>query len=266
MAHPVDAAPAKSAKELIALCTKAGATADALPVEERVIRFIRVNGLWWVMEAARRTAQRIEQGVKGASPPITEPWDYIKAVVNGRPARSTYLYLMLNLWETSLRSRVDIEFNVAKGPAWYADPATYLSEGRVSHIAKEQPGLFVFSPTGVPTANVAKYTNARAFLRELYLPALHNILQENWDRRFKARLTRLGGTEVLARQLNKWLRDAYDARKEVAHSAPIDNALFRQSAGSLRSLLELLELDVDKTLNAIEKRDPHREDFDLLTG
>ena len=264
MAHPVEVALAKEAKALVAQLTAAGATADAFPVEEKIARFIRVNGLWWVMAAARIAATRIAAGANGTAVKVDDPWDYLKAVVNGRPARATYLYLMLNLWESSLRSRMDLELTIAKGETWYHRPLDYLSPGHVEHLRTEQRDLFVDPTESDPRVDQTLYKSARRFLGALYLPGLHNILQEAWDRRFKERLVAPDAAQIQATQLNKWLRDAYDARKEVAHSAPISNPFFRQSADSVRRLLELLEFDVDKTLSAIEARDPHKEDYDLL--
>jgi hypothetical protein len=243
---------------------KAGAPDAAFPSDEKIARFIKVNGLWWVMAACRRTAERVAMGVAGTRPPVTDPWDYLKAVVNGRPSRATYLYLMLNLWENALRARVDIELTIAKGEAWYTHPSAHLSVGHLERLTRDQPELFVDPTASDPVVNVTKCRTARVFVGALYLAGLHNILQEAWDRRFKKRFLTHRGKEVFATQLNKWLRDTHDARTEVAHSAPISNQFFRQSADSLRHLLELLEFDVDTTINAIEARDPHKEDFDLL--
>jgi hypothetical protein len=264
MPHPVDEALLVEADKLRAEFVKAGVSADALPSDQKIARFIKVNGLWWVMAACRIAARRIADGEAGALPKVTEPWDYLKAVTNGRPARATYLYLMLNLWESALRARVDLELTVAKGANWYHNPRDYMSDGHLEHLRTEQPGLFVDPTTADPVIDTTKFNTARKFLGALYLTGLHNIVQEAWDRRFRKRLLHPSGAEVLATQLNKWLRDAYDARKEVAHVAPITNTFFRQSTDSLRNLLELLEFDVDKTINAIEARDPHKEDFDLL--
>jgi len=171
---------------------------------------------------------------------------------------------MLNLWESALRARLDLELMVAKGAKWYEKPSAYLSAGHVERLRAEQPKLFVDPTIADPSVDVSKYKTGRTYMGELYLPALHNILQEAWDRRFRERMPDADGKQIPATQLNKWTRDAYDARTEVAHSAPISNALFRQSADSLRRLLILLEFNADKTIRSIEERDPHREDFDLL--
>src|SRR5687767_6756183 len=82
--------------------------AGRLPPPEHVAKFMRVNGVQSVLQAVHTTVERIKDAERGKRTPVENPWDYIRAVVNGRPARATYLYTLLNLWETSLRSRIEL--------------------------------------------------------------------------------------------------------------------------------------------------------------
>jgi hypothetical protein len=48
------------------------------------------------------------------------------------------------------------------------------------------------------------------------------------------------------------------------HAREIQNVFFRRSVDALRAGLEALEFDVDKTLKAIDERNPQAEDLDLF--
>jgi hypothetical protein len=260
MPHPVEAESMKLAAELKGRIADAGGDLAAFPSDDRVARFIRVNGVWWVMEAAKRTCKRLQAARSGNAPPVAEPWVYLRAVVNGRPARAQHLYLLLYLWESSLRARIDWELTYVWSAKWYEQPDRYLSAGHYAMFVKKQGDFLEQDQRGNTRVRLGDFPNARAFLRELYLDALHNILLDNWDRRFRTRLPHPVKGQVLASELNSWLRDAFDARKEVMHADRIELPFFLQSVTALTLLLEILEFDATKTIDAIEKRDPHAED------
>jgi hypothetical protein len=227
-----------------------------------VARFVLVNGPWWVIEATKRACLRLQAARAGTAAAVAEPWVYLRAVVNGRPARAQHLYLLLFLWETSLRARIDYEYSVTAGEDWFRDPDQYLSIGHAFHLYTDQAELFERDTTGKLLVG-SRYRTARGFMRELYLGALHNMLLDKWDTVFKARLPHPLQGEIIASQVNSWLRDAFSARREVMHADRIELAFFQQSVAALTLLLEMLGFDVTKALAAIETRDPHAEDQNL---
>lgn len=262
----LDKALSKAAKQITDRLVAAGAKEDAFPAQPKIARFIKVNGFWWVMQAVRITENRIRAGAEGSARPVVDPWEFVKAIVNGRPARAKYLYVLLHLWESSLRARIDMYFSLVRGELWYLDPSSYLSVGHTERLVDVQSNLFR-PDSDCPElliADTRRFPTARAFMRELYIDALHNILADNWDTFFRGRLPHPVRGPILATELKAWLRSAQDARNSVMHADIIENVLFRQSADALRPLLELLEFDVDKTLKGIDARDPHAEDFNLF--
>jgi hypothetical protein len=271
-AIPTPDAAAQSLSEKLALDSAKRALAQLKKVSdagepetaEHVAKFMRVNGVQSVLQAVNTTVERIKQAERGTKTPVQNPWDYVRAVVNGRTARATYLYTLLNLWETSLRSRIELVIEADRGEQWFRDPGAYLNDANAKYLIEKHDRadkLFSASSSakhGMAVAATIKY--ADGLLSELHLLTLHNIILDNWGL-FGSALSAVLDTR--AKTVIR-LHAAYQARLAVMHVREIQNVFFRTSADALRALLESLEFDVDKTLRAIEKRDPHKEDFELF--
>lgn len=258
----IDFAAEAAAESLSALLKYA--SPDRLPSVESVARFMRVNGIPAVRAAMTMTQKRLKLATRGSQIPVENPWDYVRGIVNGRPARARYLYLLLFLWETSLRSRIDLTLKGPFGADWFRDPGVYLSEANATWLFNEHPlrgQLFVASAAGQYGHLVApSILFVDGLLDRLFLENLHNIVADCW-KEFGPIFLPAVGTKT---HLQSAMHTAIRARRETMHAGEISNALFRQSSDALRLLLEALEFDVDKTLRAIEKRDPHKEDFELF--
>lgn len=237
---------------------------DRLPQAGSIAKFMRVNGVPTVRSAINQTVARLRLAAKGTHTPVENPWDYVRAVVNDVPARARYLYLLLFLWETSLRSRVDLVLRPVLGDDWFRDPGSYLSETNARWLVEKHPKrerLFI-------TKDTAKYGYAVAptilfvdgLLDELYLENLHNIVGDSWP---SFRDVFLPTTDTKT-HLDAALHTAVRARRATMHAGQLSNAMFRQSADALRLLLQAVEFDVDKTLQAIDKRNPYQADLDLF--
>jgi hypothetical protein len=239
---------------------------DRLPAVEGVAKFMRVNGVPQVRYAMQQTTKRLELAARGGKTPVENPWDYVRAIVNGAPARARYIFLLLFLWETSLRSRVDLVMRAQLGNDWFRDPGTYLSEKNArwlfdNHDQRER--LFVVDAGAKFGRRIApSILYSDGLLDELYLEGLHNVVADSWPL-FRSVFLPTTGTKV---HLDTALHTAVRVRRLTMHAHVISNAMFRESADALRLLLQALEFDVDKTLKRIEKRDPYQEDLDLFEG
>jgi hypothetical protein len=58
----------------------------------------------------------------------------------------------------------------------------------------------------------------------------------------------------------------YRIRYLVMHAQPFDNAAFIGAVEMLRNVLGRIEVNVDRALERIEKRNPHDEDRELFAG
>jgi len=235
-----------------------------LPSSGHVAKFMRANGVPLVIQAINTTAERIREAERGHRTPVENPWDYVRAIVNGQPARATYLYLLIHLWELALRSRIELVMNAVNGPDWFRDPADYLSKPNALHLFEHhefRARLFVEkvdAPYGKVVAPGIVF--ADGLIQELYLPTLQNIVLDNWGI-FGTHLATYFGTKAKAAAT---VHRIHEARTAVMHAREIQNVFFRRSVDALRAGLEALEFDVDKTLNAINERNPQAEDLDLF--
>jgi hypothetical protein len=261
---PVAATVAAVVAEILA---SAIATDPDLPTPERLATFVRVVGAEDLRSALATTAQRLERHTRGEASPVAHPWEYVVAVVNGRPARLRYLYLLLYLWETSLRTRIDLVLTAAKGPEWFREPSNYLVEAGVLRMLSTQKSVRVVVDAGPPAVYGINpgITSGQHFLRELDLSTLHDILLDSWQV-FGPMLKGQWPATMPIGSARGLLDTIYRARYLVTHMQRLDNAAFARSTERLRNALGRIEVNVDKALARIGSRDPAREDFELFLG
>lgn len=261
---PVAAAVAAVVAEIVASPV---ATDPDLPTPERLATFVRVVGAEELRSALATTAQRVERHTRGEASPVAHPWEYVVAVVNGRPARLRYLYLLLYLWETSLRTRIDLVLTAAHGPEWFREPSNYLLEARVLRMLGTQKSVRVIVDAGPPEAYGINpgITSGQHFLRELDLSTLHDILLDCWQV-FGPMLKGQWPSTMPIGSARGLLDTIYRTRYLVTHMQRLDNATFARSTERLRNALGRIEVNVDKALARIGSRDPRKEDFELFAG
>lgn len=230
--------------------------APSLPSDERLVRFIGIVGPTEVRAAIVVTLERLDRHSRGLANPVADPWDYLVAVVNGRPARLRHVYVLLYLWEVALRNRIDSVVGATRGDKWYLVPNAYLLERTALRIWQKHPELIGLD------GKVVEQASAMAFLEKLFLWALHAIILDCWTA-FSPNF-RSHGTSLPHEEMAELLADIEQYRRETMHVRPMNNALFKDATTKLRTGLLLLGVNVDQALDRIGKRDPNDEDWHLF--
>ena len=229
----------------------------SLPEHDRLVKFIGFVGVTEVRAALDITVERLDRHSRGAASPVVDAWDYLVAVVNLRPARLRHIYVLLYLWETSLRSLLDLVIGGARGPNWYRTPGSYMRERTARRIFEEHRDLIAKDGT------VVAQTSAMAFLEGLYLWALHAIILASWPAFMKRFKTAASGTRTYNDE-RELFEDIEQTRRRTMHVRPMSNAVFKEAAAKLRTALAMLGANVDKALDRIAERDPNEEDWHLF--
>jgi hypothetical protein len=238
--------------------------AKDLPDDERLGRFIGIVGVAEVRAALATTTKRLDRHARGEASPIEFPWDYLVAVVNERPARLRYLYLMLYLWETTLRSLINRTLTAAKGDEWHKEPRNYLTPTDADRMLAKHAGVSEVATgrAGEPGATYRIRTDCPAgldFLNELDLWVIHAILLDSWEvfgplmKGRRPHAMPYGPARILFDGL-------YRTRYYVMHVQPLDNEAFLGAVDHLRTALAMVGVNHELALERIKRREQQMQD------
>lgn len=220
--------------------------ADQPPPPARIAKYIRCNG----SDDLRQALQEYRVTIKaGGGANVRDGWGYIVQIANQRWVRAQRLYLLLGLYEHSLRSRTDGLLIHHLGRRWWTSLDQYMSADNGAHLLITNVNVRSHPPTDdAPVPAMRNFQSGSAFLRSLNLSELHSIVTFLWDEVFKHAFLPPPGKALKRSWIDNAFATAEVSRNEVMHCRPINQRDFPDKARLIKELLHCLEWDPDQAL------------------
>jgi hypothetical protein len=160
------------------VCEYLGLSPSWLP---KIATYIRCNGHGDIEAAADETRVVMRAMKKaGQKHRVEHPWPYCKNVANQRWATAQELYLLLTLYENSMRSRVHGLLDHYLPPHWWRDPFLCMDQEACRHLLRTNVGVRARAPISeddVPPPR--NFKTAEKFLAALDITELHAIVRHH---------------------------------------------------------------------------------------
>jgi len=223
-----------------------------LSLRPRIEKFTRCNGHEYVLEAAKETAKRMA----GTHGEVADPWPYTVEVVNEALVRGRELYTRFNLYENSLRCKIEVLVTHELGEKWWETPENYLSADDVPKL-RRNPRLWKSAVAG-DEPEMQELTGALQFLRVLDFGELQAIVRHLFNPVFRHVMVPVAlntGSAPMVPDLS-WMTARHkqfaSTRNQVMHARVVPKETYGQVRRRLDSMLEALEFDVPKTMANID--------------